>query len=153
MLKKICVTAGIGLALSAGVVLADDNGPGCGLGKMIWGSSTNKIIQGSLAATTNATAGQTYSITTGTSGCTNHGIVQNDKQVEVFVAVNFENLKEDMVRGQGEYLQSLSNLMGVPAEKQPTFFAMAQEHYQDLFPSSEAGASHLLSTLESIRPL
>jgi hypothetical protein len=45
------------------------------------------------------------------------------------VAFNFENLKQDMAKGHGEYLTSLSTLLGVAQGHQASFFAYAQSHY------------------------
>ena len=45
-----------------------------------------------------------------------------ERKAEVFVVSTFENLSQDMARGQGEHLASLVTMMGVPIEHQPAFF-------------------------------
>ena len=47
------------------------------------------------------------SSTSGRSWFTEDGLVKTDQKVNAFMAFNFENLKQDMARGQGEYLDSL----------------------------------------------
>ena len=118
----------------AGMVMAanPDSGPGCGLGKLAWSDYPNQknIAPQVMMATTNGTFGsQTFGISSGTSGCTNDGQIMAEHKVNVFAASNYENLSQEMAQGQGEHLASLATLMGVPAEDQPAFFAMAQDRY------------------------
>ena len=65
------------------------------------------------------------SSTSGRSWFTEDGLVKTDQRVNAFVAFNFENLKQDMARGQGEYLDSLSALMEIPTDRRPSFYAHA----------------------------
>ena len=60
---------------------------------------------------------------------TGDGLLKPDQKVNAFVAFNFENLKQDMAKGHGEYLTSLSTLLGVPQDRQASFFAYAQSRY------------------------
>jgi hypothetical protein len=57
------------------------------------------------------------------------GLLKPDQKVNAFVTFNFENLKQDMAQGHGEYLTSLSTLLGVPQDRQTSFFAYAQSRY------------------------
>lgn len=121
----------------AGVMAAriKDNGPGCGLGKLAWADHkhSKNIAPQILMGTTNASFGsQTFGISFGTSGCTNDGAIMAQHKVNVFAAMNFENLSQDMAQGGGEHLVSLASLMGIPAEQQAEFFALAQENYASL---------------------
>ena len=47
----------------------------------------------------------------------------------VFTAFNFDNLRQDMAQGHGEYLASFATIVGVPVEHQPEFFRVAQGMY------------------------
>lgn len=60
---------------------------------------------------------------------TGDGLLKPDQKVNAFVALNLENVKQDMAQGHGEYLTSLSTLMGVSRQDQATFFAYAQSQY------------------------
>lgn len=137
-----------------GVVLAapnPDTGPGCGLGKLAWSDFKRQkdIAPQVLMATTNGTFGsQTFGISFGTSGCTNDGKVWADQKTEVFVAATFENLAGDMAQGQGEHLAALAILMGVPTDRQPAFFALAQERYRELTAQGETSPSALIKALD-----
>jgi hypothetical protein len=69
------------------------------------------------------------SSTTPSDVFTGDGVLKADQRVNAFVALNFEYVKQDMARGHGEYLASLSTLMGVTPERQTDFFAYAQSRY------------------------
>jgi Protein of unknown function (DUF3015) len=155
MVRSLVIAAAIvafGL-IPMSFALADigtDNGPGCGLGKLAWADAQGKrkVVQQVLAATTNGTFGsQTFGISSGTSGCTNDGIVKNDQKVPVFASVNFENLKQEMAQGHGEFLASLATLLGVRADRKSEFFALMQERYTTLFKSAETTPSEMLTAL------
>jgi hypothetical protein len=70
------------------------------------------------------------SSTTPSDWFTADGVLKADQKVIAFVAFNFENLKQDMARGRGEYLTSLSELFGVPQDRREAFFSYAQSRYQ-----------------------
>jgi len=57
------------------------------------------------------------------------GTLKAEHKVMAFAAFNFDNLKQDMAQGHGEYLESFATLVGVPVEHQPEFFRVAQGTY------------------------
>jgi hypothetical protein len=69
------------------------------------------------------------SSTSGKSWFTEDGLIKTDHRVQAFMAFNFENIKQDMAKGQGEYLDSLSTLMEIPADRRASFYAHAQSAY------------------------
>jgi Protein of unknown function (DUF3015) len=140
----VCVQAAPSLAANP------DTGPGCGLGKLAWSDykGQKQILPQVLMATTNGTFGsQTFGISTGTSGCTNDGTIMASEKANVFAALNFDNLSQEMAQGQGEHLSSLATLMGVPAEHQAAFFTMAQDKYTTLIKSGETTPVAMLKAL------
>jgi hypothetical protein len=148
------LTAMIGavLVVQGGMVFAanPDNGPGCGLGKLAWADykSQKDIAPQVLMATTNGTFGsQTFGISTGTSGCTNNGKVMAEHKVNMFASLNFENLSQDMARGEGEHLASLATLLKIPQEQHAAFFAMTKERYHSLIESGETTSAAMLKAL------
>src|SRR5437016_4306155 len=110
MLKKVLLlSVAVLFGTQAGLAMAanPDTGPGCGLGKLAWSDykGQKQIAPQVLMATTNGTFGsQTFGISTGTSGCTNDGTIMASEKVNVFAALNFENLSQEMAQGQGEHL-------------------------------------------------
>lgn len=154
MLKRL-ILASLAVAfvgMQAGLAMAanPDTGPGCGLGKLAWQNYPNQKTIGvqTMEATTNGLMGnQTFGISSGTSGCTNDGKFWAQEKVNVFAALNFENLAQDMAQGQGEHLASLATLMGIPASQQPAFFAMTQEKYASLMTAGETSPVALVKAL------
>jgi hypothetical protein len=129
-----------------------DNGPGCGLGKELWSDYRNQksIAPQVMMATTNGTSGsQTFGISSGTSGCTNDGTIMSEHKVNVFATANYDSLSQEMARGGGEHLASLAELMGVPEESRPAFFALAQAQYATLVESGNSTPATLIQTLQS----
>ena len=61
------------------------------------------------------------------------GLVKDGQKVKLYTAVVYDNLQQDIARGQGEYVASLGTLMGVPAEHQNQWATGAQSRYADLF--------------------
>ena len=143
MRHLIAMMAVIGLVtLQAGVVFATpnpDTGPGCGLGKKLWEGwkGQKQIAPQVFMASTNVTGSYSFSISSGTSGCSHDGRIWDSERASLFIGINYASLSEDMARGGGEHLASLATLMHVPLEQQPEFFAMAQERYVSLVMSGE----------------
>lgn len=140
------------LGSSAVPVWADnpDTGPGCGLGKNLWSDYSHQKSIGPqvLMATTNGTSGsQTFGISSGTSGCTNDGTVFAQYKTGLFAAANYDSLAQEMAQGGGEHLASLAELMGVPAENRPAFFAVAQAQYPTLVSSSDTSPAAMIHIL------
>jgi len=77
------------------------------------------------------------------------GLIQESQKARLFAAVAFENLEQDMARGNGEYLSSLVTLMNIPSEDQDAFRVRAQTAYPLLLASDERTAEGLLATLTS----
>jgi Protein of unknown function (DUF3015) len=132
--------------------IASDTGPGCGLGKLLWGqegfTGKHHILQQVLASTTNGTFGsQTFGISSGTSGCTNDGVIAGNQKVNAFADANLDRLRQEMAQGYGEYLASLASLIGISPGRQGEFFALTQEHFATLFKSEQTSSSEMLVAL------
>ncbi|MCA9421231.1 MAG: DUF3015 family protein, partial [Nitrospira sp.] len=72
-----------------------------------------------------------------------------------FVVVNFDNLQEEMAQGSGEYLVSLSNLLGVPPDSRDRFLQSAQRQYGYIFEESQSrpeSLRRLMKTLQVTSP-
>lgn len=126
-----------------------DTGPGCGAGKVLWADFKNQknILPQAFMATTNLTGMNTFAISSGTSGCTNDGQVWAEHKVTTFASITFDNLAQEMAQGEGEHLESLAMLMGVPAEHQAEFLSMAQDQYTSLIQDGESSPVALIRAL------
>jgi hypothetical protein len=79
------------------------------------------------------------------------GVIQKSQKARLFAAVAFENLEQDIARGNGEYVRSLAVLMNIPAGEQDEFRSLSQGQYSRLFASDRRTAESLLATLISNR--
>jgi len=61
----------------------------------------------------------------------------------------FENLEQDIARGNGEYLTSLAMLLNIPAREQDEFRTRSQSQYPFLFSSDRRTAESMLAMLIS----
>ena len=61
------------------------------------------------------------------------GVIQKDKQARLFAAVAYENLEQNIARGNGEYLTSLGVLLDIPAGEEKEFASSTQRNYPLLF--------------------
>ena len=77
------------------------------------------------------------------------GVVQESQRARLFTAVVFENLEQDIARGNGEYLTSLGVLLKILEGEQDEFRARSQSVYPLLFASDRRTAESMLATLTS----
>ncbi len=121
---------------------------GCGLGSLVITKNT-KLMQ-VLAATTNATGIQTIGITLGTSNCSAHGLVKNDKQIQYFVEVNQAELTREMAQGHGEKLSTLAALNGCATDSQIfAFNTKAQSSFKSIVPAAQTSAVDFVNNMKS----
>ena len=95
---------------------------------------------------TNASSDLTSS-TTPDSLFTGDGVVKHEKRVIAFTRANFANLRQDMAKGQGEYLASLGTLLGIDQAHQAAFFTFTQENYSRLVNSGWTTPDEMLAIL------
>lgn len=126
-----------------------DTGPGCGLGRQLWEDWKGKkqIAPQLFMASTNVTGSYTFAITSGTSGCSNDGTIWDSQKAGLFMEINYANLVDDMARGGGEHLASLSDLLGIAREEQPAFFSLVQRESP---PFTVRDPVHLLEWLQAL---
>lgn len=105
---------------------------GCGLGSVIFGAE--KGFKQVLAVTTNASSfTQLFGISTGTLNCDEKGLFA---KTTAFVETNKTALESSIVRGQGETLATLGELLDC---KNSSFNAELKRRYTQTFP--EGGAT------------
>jgi hypothetical protein len=119
------------------------------IGTCGWG---NKLFDGQsgmgpqiLALTTNGTSPNTFSITTGTSGCTQDGVVKSAWKTAMFIDGNKDRLARDMSIGNGETLDSLAHLIGVREEDRAAFGLAVQANVSVIFPSGSTTSDSIVA--------
>jgi len=95
------------------------------------------VLFGGTGCSIKATIDQTIDTTTNVTGTTSSarswftedGHMKAAFKATAFVSFNQENLSQDLAAGRGEYLTSMSVLLGIPDDRQPAFFSAAQARY------------------------
>jgi hypothetical protein len=75
---------------------------------------------------------------------TGDGLVARHQKVNLYTAIVFENLQQDMARGSGEYLASLGVLLDIPPDRQHEWALFTQSRYAVLFTSDRTKANEML---------
>ncbi len=127
-----------------------DNVGGCGWGAKLFDGQRG-IAPQVLAVTTNGTSGnQTFAITSGTSGCTQDGVVKSSWRTAAFLDGNMNRFAMDVSRGEGETLESLASLLTVTAEDKGHFKAALQASYASLFANSNVSSIEVANALREV---
>lgn len=90
--------------------------------------TTGCTIKGTINQITDTTSNITGT-TSGAAWWNEDGQIKPDFKITAFATANRANLQQDIAAGQGEYLASMSVLLGVPEDRQPLFFSSAQAGY------------------------
>lgn len=75
------------------------------------------------------------------------GLLNPDQRIQVFVAINYESLQQNMAQGEGEYLRALGTLMNVPPDRMSGFNLWAQEQFRKFLLTPEATPDDFLALL------
>ncbi|TNF25990.1 MAG: DUF3015 domain-containing protein [Deltaproteobacteria bacterium] len=115
-MKLIKLFVAMAFLTSTAAVMAGDSSSGCGAGWYIF--KKNSLVSSSLRATTNAILlNATFGMTFGTSNCSQHSIVKVEKEAIYFAEANHNQLMLDIARGEGEYLNAFSEIVGCKEDK------------------------------------
>jgi hypothetical protein len=127
-MKKILLAV-IALSFAGTVSAASYQAQGCGLGSTIWTDGSSLVHQ-VLGATTNGTSGNnTFGMTSGTSNCELDG-AGGQAQV-IFIEANKVALSNDIARGEGDTLASLTRMYG--CTNLDAVGSVLQENYGKIF--------------------
>ncbi len=148
-MKKV-MALGLAALMMPTFVMARGNHPmgGCGLGYLLLSNRDNDKITQVLGATTNGTFGsQTFGISSGTSGCTEDGAVKLARATEVYAEVNLDTLRQEIAKGDGEFVSTFASLLGASEVNRPALVRYMQSEYASLFPTAGTTSSEMLGVL------
>lgn len=142
-IKKIALLGVI--AFSAQFAQANHYGTaGCGLGSMAF--KQNKRLDQILGATTNGTFGsQTFGISSGTSNCTEDGTATAKGELPLFIEANQVALANDIARGSGETLASLSKMLN--CQDSAAMNSSLQANYGKIFSTENIKSARVTSAI------
>lgn len=118
--------------------------PRCGLGSMIWGSGQTISTQGSEMGTNALLMNESFSMTTGTSGCQHSGIAQIPPDAVIYANANYEELSVEMASGRGEALTGLGETFGCGGAEMPLFMKVGKDKYGEIFPASKTDPTQMI---------
>ena len=101
-------------------------------------SSTGCTLKATLDTTSDGVT-NFLSSTSGKSWWTEDGLVKSGEHARVFVAINYDNLLQEMAQGKGEYLHAFGTILGVPSHQRAPFQQLVQTQYPEL---AEVPVSH-----------
>ena len=149
-MNKVALTiATLGLVVGT-TAFAENNIGSCGWGSKIFDGQKGVIPQ-VLAVTTNGTSGnQTFAISSGTSGCTQNGVVTSSWKTALFIDSNMNRLAKDMSVGQGESLSSLASLLGVESADKALFFKETKANFAYIFSNENVSSQEVAHSLNVV---
>jgi len=125
--------------VGASVAQAEDQSSGCGLGWKV--TQRMSLVSSSIRSTTNEFLPNTFSMTSGTSGCAQHEIVKNDAKAVEFAVMNYDSLVQEMAEGRGEYLKSFGQTLGCNSAALDRFNGFTQARYHSI--SEQSGGDSI----------
>lgn len=149
-MKRIGLLAIVACLVLAGPAHANQSNTGCGIGTMIFEGKDGLLSQLGAVTTNGIFGNQTFGITSGTLNCSQFTALVANEQIERFVGENMDHLAVDISRGEGEYINTLAVLLGVPADERPAFNAKLQSNFSALYPNDEVTHLDVLTNLESV---
>jgi hypothetical protein len=149
-MRKILIAVVISAAPA--FAFAQQNNIGtCGWGTKLFDGQSG-IAPQILALTTNYTSyNQSFGITTGTSGCTQDGVVRSTWKTAMFIDGNKDRLARDMSIGNGETLDSLAHLIGVREEDRTAFGRAMQANVSVIFPTGSSTDDSMVALRQVLR--
>ena len=148
-MRKLILPALLIVLLPASAFAVNNVGS-CGWGTKLMDGNEG-IAPQVLAVTTNGTSGnQTFGISSGTSGCTQNGVVQSNWKTAMFIDSNLNKLARDMSVGQGESLEALANLLQMDESVKPVFFKATQANFEQIFSSDNVSSRDVAASLRQV---
>ncbi|WP_127717924.1 DUF3015 family protein [Halobacteriovorax sp. HLS] len=145
-MKKIILGLMAGTLMTASANAASYQAQGCGLGSTLFTDGSNLVHQ-VLGATTNGLSGNnTFGMTSGTSNCELDGA--GGQANAVFIKANKVALSNDIARGQGATLASLTRMYGCT-----NFNAVGsalQKNYKTIFSTQNAEAGQIDMSIRNV---
>ena len=143
---KILLVSVLALGFITVANAASYQAQGCGLGSTIWTDSSSHLHQILGASTNVVTGSQSFGITLGTSNCELDG--SGGQAQTVFIKANKVALANDIARGNGTTLASLTRMYG--CTNLDAIGSVLQKRYEVIFPSKNTKAPFINQIITNI---
>ncbi len=138
------------LVVSVASAAGPRNNCGCGLGSMVFEGQDSLVTQ-VFAATTNGFFGnQTFGITSGTLGCERPQAWVENEKLNKFVSENMDTLAVDIASGKGESLDTLAEIIQVPADRREKLYSALQSNFDNIYPSAKVTHEQVIKKIAVI---
>ncbi len=150
-MKKLLLSLSVFTLLSSNAFAGNENNIGsCGWGSKLFAGQRG-IAPQVLGATTNGTSGnQTFAITSGTSGCTQDGLVTSNWKTVAFIDGNKNQFAIDVARGSGETIASLADILDIPTNNRDSFAKALKDNFDVLFASADVTSEEIANGIDEI---
>ena len=149
-MKRLLLVAAIGmLGFAVRADLPKDN-VGVGIGTMIFEGQEGLVSQVCAATTNGCFGNQTFAISTGTLGADQPDTLVRTQSLKLFVAANMDNLAQDIAVGKGESLDTVAELLAVPADKRADFCKRAHANFGTIYGSEKVTHQDVLQALDEL---
>jgi len=124
---------------------------GIGLGTLLFEGHDGLISQISAATTNGSCGNQTFAITSGTLGAKRpESFFAKNEQLRNFVKDNMDSLASEMAVGSGETLDTLGELMLVPAADRGAFNKHLQDNFGAIYSSPTVTHTDVIDSLAKV---
>lgn len=144
-MKKIILGLMAGALMTASANAASYQAQGCGLGSTLFSDGSNVVHQSLGAITNSLFFNNTFGMTSGTSNCELDGA--GGQANAVFIKANKVALSNDIARGQGATLASLSRMYGCTNHN--AVGSALQKEYKSIF-SNNAEATQIDMSIRNV---
>jgi hypothetical protein len=151
-MKKYTLTLIMALVFPMSLAGADstNNIGSCGWGSKLFAGQRG-IAPQVFAGTTNGTSGnQTFAITSGTSGCTQDGLVTSNWKTAAFIDANKTQFARDVAKGNGETIASLGKILNIKDEHQELFAKTLKDNFGKIFTNADVSTENIVLSLQNI---
>ena len=153
-MKSIAKIVTLGVFLTLASAMSANAEQICGFGNRIWEGHDGigaKILQ----CTTNFWTYKSISTTFEISGCDESDnifkrVASQDQKIYDYANRNLDHLAVDMARGQGEHVDVLAHLLGLPDEHTDALRDLSQRNFETLFPHDNVTTREVLVNLSHL---
>lgn len=124
---------------------------GCGLGTVLFKDQDGLLSQTCAITTNGSTYNQFFGITSGTLECDQAESLVSVEKINIFVADNMDNLAKDIAKGDGEYLDTLANLMGTSQAERQDLFKELRRNFAVIYSSDEITHADVVTKIFGIK--
>ena len=151
-MKKLLVATFAVLAFTPVSAFAsgENNVGSCGWGSKLFAGQRG-IAPQVLAGTSNATSGnQSFAISSGTSGCTQDGLVTSSWKTAAYIDGNKTQFARDTAKGDGSTIASLGNILKVDSTHRELFAATLKDNFSRIFTDVNVSTDEIVLSLREV---